>query len=162
VTDGLPRDEDLRAGNVERDAVVQRLTDAFGEGRLELAELDERVARAYAAKTLGELRPLLADLPGPAARRDRGAATLPGPTAPLPAPPSRRVAARGPGRHPFPVWIRWQIYSWVLAVSVNLIVWLLASIANGDLLYFWPAWVAGPWGAAIIAQAVVVRLEGRR
>jgi hypothetical protein len=53
----------MRAGNAEREQVVQRLNRAFGEGRLELAELEERVAQAYAAKTLGELRPLTTDLP---------------------------------------------------------------------------------------------------
>ena len=53
----------MRAGNAEREQVVQRLSRAFGEGRLELVELEERVAQAYAAKTLGELRPLTADLP---------------------------------------------------------------------------------------------------
>ncbi len=57
-----PRDA-LRAGNAEREQVVQRLNRAFGEGRLDMSELEERVTQAYAAKTLGDLRPLTADLP---------------------------------------------------------------------------------------------------
>ena len=53
----------MRAGNAEREQVVQRLNRAFGEGRLDLAELEDRVTQAYGARTLGELRPLTADLP---------------------------------------------------------------------------------------------------
>ena len=42
---------------------MAQLNAAFAEGRLDVGELDERVAAAYAAKTLGELVPLTADLP---------------------------------------------------------------------------------------------------
>lgn len=59
----VPRDQ-IRAGNDDREKVVKQLNDAFSEGRLELSELEERVSAAYAAKTIGELRPLTADLPG--------------------------------------------------------------------------------------------------
>lgn len=37
---------------------------ATGDGRLTLAEVDERLKDVYAAKTIGELRPIVADLPG--------------------------------------------------------------------------------------------------
>jgi len=56
-------DGSIRAGNADRERVVAQLNAAFSEGRLDVAELDERVAAAYAAKTLGELVPLTADLP---------------------------------------------------------------------------------------------------
>jgi Domain of unknown function (DUF1707) len=52
-----------RAADVDRDAVAERLRIAAGEGRIELWELDERLGRAYAAKTYGELEMLVADLP---------------------------------------------------------------------------------------------------
>lgn len=58
----VPRDQ-IRAGTADRERVVQKLNEAFGEGRLDLGELEERVSAAYAAKTLGELTPLTADLP---------------------------------------------------------------------------------------------------
>ena len=58
------RPEDLRAGDSDREAVAEILRTALGEGRLELSEVDERLARVYAAKTYGELEPLVADLPG--------------------------------------------------------------------------------------------------
>jgi len=58
-----------RASDAEREAVVARLRDAAGEGRLTVEELDERIDAAYAARTRDELDPLTADLPdaGPGA-----------------------------------------------------------------------------------------------
>ena len=62
----------LRASDADRNAVVDRLREAAGEGRLEPDELEERVAAALRARTYGELEWLVADLPaGAAARRRR-------------------------------------------------------------------------------------------
>lgn len=52
----------LRASDADRQHVAELLQVAAGEGRLDFAELDERMAAAYAAKTYGELEPLVADL----------------------------------------------------------------------------------------------------
>jgi Domain of unknown function (DUF1707)/Cell wall-active antibiotics response 4TMS YvqF len=52
-----------RASDAEREAVVARLREAAGEGRLTVDELDERIDAAYAATTRAELEPLTADLP---------------------------------------------------------------------------------------------------
>jgi DUF1707 SHOCT-like domain len=48
---------------------VEVLRQAYAEGRLDGAELDERTDAALRAKTVGELRGLIADIPrrGPAA-----------------------------------------------------------------------------------------------
>jgi hypothetical protein len=164
VSEDLVGADDLRAGNAEREVVVRRLNDAFGEGRLELTELDQRIAQAYAAKTLGDLRPLLADLPA-SSGRPVGSVARPA-SMPLarPAQPvsqfSGRVAgelARRPG------WIRWQYYVWSSIVALNVVIWLLVTIGVGHLIYPWPLWVAGPWGIGILAQDVIARLEyGRR
>ncbi|MGH8828646.1 MAG: DUF1707 SHOCT-like domain-containing protein [Jiangellaceae bacterium] len=54
----------VRASDAEREDVVQALSEHAGSGRLTLAELEERVTRAYAATTRGELEKLTADLPG--------------------------------------------------------------------------------------------------
>ena len=65
--DLLARSDDLpviRASDGEREAVVAQLNDAVGEGRLTLQEFSERLDRAYAASTRGNLAPLTADLPG--------------------------------------------------------------------------------------------------
>jgi Domain of unknown function (DUF1707)/Cell wall-active antibiotics response 4TMS YvqF len=48
--------------------VVTLLNEAAGDGRLTLGEQAERVERAYAARTLGELAELTADLAAPAAQ----------------------------------------------------------------------------------------------
>ncbi len=69
-----------RASDKERDAVVQRVQDAFAEGRLDDTEFDERTRAALTARTQAELDALLADLP----------AAAPG-SAPA-------VPGRGPGR----------------------------------------------------------------
>jgi hypothetical protein len=53
----------LRASDAERERIVAALREAAGEGRLDVEELDERTERAYAAKTRGELLPLIQDLP---------------------------------------------------------------------------------------------------
>jgi hypothetical protein len=53
----------LRASDADRDAVVDRLRDAAGEGRLEPDELEQRVDGALRARTYGDLADLLADLP---------------------------------------------------------------------------------------------------
>jgi Domain of unknown function (DUF1707) len=53
----------MRAGDADRQRVVAALGRALGEGRLDVGEFDERVARAHAAVYLDELPALLADLP---------------------------------------------------------------------------------------------------
>lgn len=54
---------DARIGNDERDATVDALTAHYSAGRITHEELEERSALALAARTHGELAPLLADLP---------------------------------------------------------------------------------------------------
>ncbi|UGY93197.1 DUF1707 SHOCT-like domain-containing protein [Streptomyces gobiensis] len=57
------RNPELRASHADREAVAERLREAAGDGRIDLEELEERLERAFAAKTYGELEPLTADLP---------------------------------------------------------------------------------------------------
>jgi hypothetical protein len=57
--------EQMRASDSDREKVAKVLHDAMGDGRLSLAELDERLAVVYASKTIGELIPLTSDLPVP-------------------------------------------------------------------------------------------------
>lgn len=57
----------LRASHEDRDAVIETLRVAAGDGRLTAEELDERLEVAFNAKTYGELAVLTSDLPvGPA------------------------------------------------------------------------------------------------
>ena len=55
----------IRASDAEREHTVALLQDGFTDGRLTQAELEERVAAAYAARTTAELAELTADLPTP-------------------------------------------------------------------------------------------------
>jgi len=71
-----------RASDRERDAVLQRVQEAFAEGRLDDAEFDERMRATLTARTHADLDVLLTDLPAAAAT----AATVPA------------IAGRGPGR----------------------------------------------------------------
>jgi hypothetical protein len=53
----------MRASDADRDRVAEALREAYAEGRLDVGEHNERIELAYKAKTLGELSPLLSDLP---------------------------------------------------------------------------------------------------
>jgi hypothetical protein len=58
---------DIRASDAERDAIVERLSVATGDGRLTLEEFSQRMERATSARTRAELTRLVADLPEDAA-----------------------------------------------------------------------------------------------
>lgn len=58
----MATDDTIRASDVDREAVVATLREAY-TARLTLDEFDERMAAAYAGKTWGDLRELTADLP---------------------------------------------------------------------------------------------------
>ncbi|MPY80300.1 MAG: DUF1707 domain-containing protein [Actinophytocola sp.] len=53
----------LRASDADRDRVADALQRHTAEGRLTLAEFDQRSAAAYAARTIGDLDAITADLP---------------------------------------------------------------------------------------------------
>jgi hypothetical protein len=65
----MDSEQSLRASDAERAATADLLRRHHAEGRLDTAELEERVERCYAAKTRGDLDALTADLPGPHLRR---------------------------------------------------------------------------------------------
>jgi TM2 domain-containing membrane protein YozV len=71
----------LRIGTKERDEALRLLGEHFAEGRLPIAEYDERVSRAIEAETRGDVKPLFRDLPAPYP------AFLAPPPPALPAPP---------------------------------------------------------------------------
>ncbi|HET9894470.1 MAG TPA: DUF1707 domain-containing protein [Streptosporangiaceae bacterium] len=61
--ESAPQVSQLRASHEDRDAVIETLRVAAGDGRLTAAELDERLELAFTARTYGELARLTADLP---------------------------------------------------------------------------------------------------
>jgi hypothetical protein len=82
-----PDPRQLRAADTDRDRVADLLRQAAAEGRITFDELDERLSRAYAAKTFADLEALTSDLPGP------------GVSAPVPAAPRYQPADVPAGTH---------------------------------------------------------------
>ncbi|MER6343254.1 DUF1707 SHOCT-like domain-containing protein [Streptomyces sp. NPDC001595] len=60
MTDDVP---ELRASDADRERVAEVLRDAVAEGRLDMAEFEERLDATYRARTYGELAPITRDLP---------------------------------------------------------------------------------------------------
>ena len=143
---GDPR---VRASDADRERTATLLREHHAVGRLTPEEFDERVDKALAAKTVGDLDELLADLPAidlyqlPAAgirpvprgavRRRRGGAGLDG----------RADAAMLPQR--FADWLHWAGASWLL-----LVVWLgIGVVAGGAAWLPWFLLIIIPWALTI-------------
>ena len=143
----------LRAADTDRQQVVDRLGDALACGRLTMDEYVERMGHAYQAVTHGDLAPLCADLPagGPLALQG-GARSMKAPAAGV----ARRGMLAG-----LPTVLRVLWVKWLVAVSVNVVVWALVSSTSGHLAYPWPVWVAGPFGAVLVALSAGATLFGR-
>src|SRR5947209_5580503 len=71
----------LRAADADRAAVAEVLGRHMSAGRLTVEEYDERLARAYAARTYGELDEVTADLPAPEPVAPAAPASAPQPVA---------------------------------------------------------------------------------
>jgi len=144
----------MRASDRDRQQVVDRLRGGLEEGRLSMDEFTDRTGLAFHAVTYGDLAPLCADLP---------AAGLVITAAPAPA--AGAAAAAVPSRGGFlaglPVVLKvlWTI--WLVAVSVNVVVWALVADPAGRLSDPWPLWVAGPYGAVLVAVSAAVTLFRR-
>ncbi|WBB71061.1 DUF1707 domain-containing protein [Micromonospora sp. WMMD812] len=136
----------MRAADTDREAVADRLRVALNEGRLDLHEYDERLQRAYRSRTYAELDALVADLPSVAPPADSGLVTSP---AAAPATAQRPAVRSATARWLVQVW---QPYLQVVPIVVA--IWAISSLFARDLLYFWPGWVAGPWGAVLLVRTV--------
>lgn len=147
------RREDLRAADVDRQFVADRLKVAVDEGRLSLHEFDDRLRETYVAQTYGDLDRLLADLPVAG-----HAQVVPAhPTSP--ASPRPATAAAAPQRRGIP---RWVIATWSSWITVSLIVnaiWL-ATVLGGSHANYWPVWVMLPWGAVLLAGTITGLASG--
>jgi hypothetical protein len=144
----------LRASDADRIAVADALGTHMSTGRLTVAEYDDRLARAYAARTYGELAELTADLPA----TERPPVAQP---APQPAPAAgcggwgrASMWTGGTGRR-----AAWG--SWVTTAVIVVGIWVVTCVATASLLYPWPVWVLGPWGVVLLAQSLDGR-DGRR
>jgi hypothetical protein len=128
----------MRASDAERETVVGQLRYAHGEGRLTLTEFDERVQAVWAARTYGELTEITADLPSVTP------AVLPSDVSPEEVRPRPRSNGERTA-------MRIVASAWFAASLVNIVIWGLVCLTSGHWVYPWWVWVAGPWGAAILA-----------
>lgn len=118
---------ELRAADADRERVAQWLRAAHAEGRLDVDEVEERLSAAYAARTFGDLEPLTADLGPP-------------PAEPV-ARPSR--ASRVASKH---------LREWAGTAVILNAIWIITCLAAGELLFYWPMFPVGIWGAVIVAE----------
>jgi hypothetical protein len=88
-------DDRIRISDADREQVTARLREHYAQGRLTSEELDERITAALSAKTFGDLRHVLADLPDPAMAGAQGGPGWQGEPQP---------GWGGPQRGPVPGW----------------------------------------------------------
>jgi len=124
-------DDSIRVSDADRDRVTAQLRDHFAAGRITPGELDERLSAALTAKTFGQLRRIMADLPGP----------VPAPVGASPpalrATPARAARRRHP---PFPPLILLALLAALLLPGTG---WLLAAVVNVVLLFWLMTFVVG-------------------
>jgi hypothetical protein len=122
------RPEDMRVSDIDRGEAQDRLRRAHDTGQLDLGEFDERVRNVWTARTRGELRRVMADLP------------------PLPPEPGRRpVFADTDGGTA----MRVLTIVWASLTVVNLVIWGIVALSVDAAVYPWWIWVGGPAGAAL-------------
>ncbi|MDP9643160.1 hypothetical protein J2S53_003105 [Actinopolyspora lacussalsi] len=150
-----PNERGVRASDAEREAVAERLRLAMNEGRLDMAEFDERVGQAYAAVARAELEPLTRDLPTPSepARRTRSVAPE------TEEDEGQRPAGRkrGQPRSRGAEWRDWAGTSFVLVG-----IWLITSIASGGPNFFWPIFPMGIWAVILLSSMIFGSGEEKR
>lgn len=122
-----PRNAEIRVGHADRDLLADLLADAYALGKLDHLEYNERLDQAMQIKTVGEIVGIVGDL-----------MSVPGPQ-PGQVSHGKQVASR----------VLLLIAGSV--VGINVLIWLLASLSAGTLLYFWPMWVA----VGMVAPVVV-------
>ncbi len=146
VGDQTPQDR-MRAADTDRERVAEELRSAHAEGRLDLTEYDERVQQAWAARTYGELGALTADLPQ--AQR---------PAAPV----AHQEVQQSHGQHRQGRGGRAAVAALAGASVINLLIWVIVSLATLSWIYPWWIWVAGPWGAVLLAGWIGERARAPR
>ncbi|GAA4621358.1 DUF1707 domain-containing protein [Actinoallomurus vinaceus] len=140
---------EIRASDTDRDRVAAALREHCAQGRIGVDELNERLDLAYRARTLGDLQKVTSDLP------EEDMYELP-----VPASRSSMPARRPSGE----VYRKGMRAGWASYASVNLVcivIWLLSAVSSGSW-YPWWIWVAGPWGALLLAGQLFGSHDERR
>jgi hypothetical protein len=142
----MPGDPRLRVSDADRERTAELLREHHAVGRLTREEFEDRMERAFAARTRGDLDELLADLPAidlyrlPSAGIQRA---------------RRDVRRRGwPGggidHPPGAAWMVVGWSAWVAVGSVSLLVWLGLAVSYGGAAWLpWFLLVVIPWLAAL-------------
>ncbi|MEV6986069.1 DUF1707 domain-containing protein [Sphaerisporangium sp. NPDC051017] len=128
---------DMRASDGDRDRIAATLREHCAQGRLTMEEFQERLELVYQGRTYGDLQKLTADLPD----IDLQARPVP---VPAPAP----GAVQGPTEAQKGLKAAWA--TWAGAVAVCTVIWAMSDFGG----YFWPMWVAGPWGAILLVSTI--------
>ena len=142
----MARDPKIRASDADRDRTAAALREHLAAGRLTTEEFDERLDKVYAAKTLGDLDGVMADLP----RTDLG---QPAGVSPHPAggPPLPEQRSDGPvqasGSRFSPAW-RAAWGSWLGITLLFLVIWLVSGASGG----LWFLWVPGIMGVLLLGR----------
>jgi Domain of unknown function (DUF1707) len=141
----MASDPKIRASDADRDRTAAALREHLAAGRLTTEEFDERLDKTYAAKTLGELDELMADLPrtGPEQPADvslhRAGSSPPGQR-------SGGSIEAGGGRFS-PAW-RAAWGSWLGISLVFFVIWLLSGATGG----LWFLWVPALLGVGLLGR----------
>jgi hypothetical protein len=118
----------MRISDSDRESAAARLRDHYAEGRLTAEELDERITAAFNARTVGDLRRVMADLPD-------SSMAQPDPAMPF-APPPWALRRRGPRLLPLVLVVLFAGLllpgGWVLFAFLKLILlfWLVVALAG--------------------------------
>jgi Domain of unknown function (DUF1707) len=155
----MPADPRIRASDEDRDRVATLLREHHAVGRLTAEEFNERLDKVYAARTMGDLDVLLADLPGIDLHRlpDASLPRYRGPAAghgSLPATWGHGQLSRSGGRFSHGWQAAWG--SWLSVSAIFIVIWVLSGAG-----YPWFLWIVGPWGAAIFARWISGRHPGQ-
>jgi hypothetical protein len=147
----MPGDPLIRASDADRDRAAKLLREHHAEGRLTPEEFDDRLDRALAAKTIGELDALLADLPGIDLYRLPAAGIRPAPPGALRS-RSGPVQRRDPGAVSPQRAATW--FAWAAISSLLFVAWLGLGLASGGAAWIpWFLIVVVPWGVAIARRS---------
>lgn len=134
----------MRASDADRDATIAALREAFAEGRLSQDEFDERLGRAHSARTYADLSHLTEDLPG--------AVAVPSPTPVV-------EQSSDPAKERRDLRSAWA--SWLGVGALVNIIWFATWMGSGPAPYYWPIWVVGPWGGAMLIWTLTSRAKRR-
>jgi hypothetical protein len=132
----------VRAGDDDRRRVAGLLQAHYVVGRLTSVEFEERIERSLAARTLGDLDALLADLP----RLDPG-------TEQRASRERRAERCRKVGEKSFQA----HATSYLLVMALLVAIWLLTTPGG----YFWPIWPALGWGIGLASHGLAAGGLGR-